>query len=193
MIREPLEVISKRIQNTFKMMTKEKDKMVKIYYATSIATQGETLDSIRVANNLRNLGYEVYVASENKSINDKSNNPTPEDIFNGDIYEILSSDIFVVNLTGGTQDGTISEIGFVAGWNEAGIQDDEAVRKITRIPIVAFTTNTRLMQPQHHHGVPSASANHLVLGMIDKFGEFVGGEKDLYEYLSNRNNGKIKS
>src|SRR5699024_6898767 len=93
MIREPLEVISKRIQNTFKMMTKEKDKMVKIYYATSIATQGETLDSIRVANNLRNLGYEVYVASEIKSINDKSNNPTPEDIFNGDIYEILSSEI----------------------------------------------------------------------------------------------------
>ena len=58
-------------------MIKEKDKMVKLYYATSISTQGETLDSIRVANNLRNLGYEVYVASENKSINDKSNNPTP--------------------------------------------------------------------------------------------------------------------
>ena len=160
--------------------------MVKLYYATSIATQGETLDSIRVANNLRQLGYEVYVASENKSINDKSNNPTPEDIFNGDIYEILSSDIFVVNLTGGTQDGTISEIGFVAGWNEAGIQDNEAVRKTTRIPIVAFTTNTRIMQPQHHHGVPSASANHLVLGMIDKFGDFVGGEKELYEFLNKK-------
>lgn len=160
--------------------------MVKLYYATSIATQGETLDSIRVANNLRQLGYEVYVASENKSINDKSNNPTPEDIFNGDIYEILSSDIFVVNLTGGTQDGTISEIGFVAGWNEAGIQDNEATRKTTRIPIVAFTTNTRIMQPQHHHGVPSASANHLVLGMIDKFGDFVGGEKELYEFLTKK-------
>src|SRR5699024_5218893 len=184
MIREPLEAISKRIQNTFKMMTKEKDKMVKLYYATSIATQGETLDSIRVANNLRNLGYEVYVASENKSINDKSNNPTPEDIFNGDIYEILSSDIFVVNLTGGTQDGTISEIGFVAGWNEAGIQDNEAVRGTARMPIVALTTNTRLMQPKHHHGVTSASANHLVLRMNNKFGEFVGGEKELYGFLT---------
>lgn len=156
--------------------------MVKIYYATSIATQGETLDSIRVANNLRNLGYEVYVASENKSINDKSNNPTPEDIFNGDIYEILSSDIFVVNLTGGTQDGTISEIGFVAGWNESR----KSFGPKFQIPIIAFTTNTRLLQPQHYWNVPSASANHLVLGMIDKFGDFVGGEKDLYEYLSKK-------
>ena len=157
--------------------------MVKLYYAASIATQGEALDSIRVANNLRQLGYEVYVASENKSINDKSNNPTPEDIFNGDIYEILSSDIFVVNLTGGTQDGTISEIGFVAGWNEAGIQDSEGVRKTTRIPIVAFTTNTRLLQPQHYWNIPSASANHLVLGMIERHGTFVGDERNLYEYL----------
>lgn len=185
----------------YEYLGNEGDKvMTKIYYATSIATQGETLDSIRVANNLRQLGYEVYVASENKSINDKSNNPTPEDIFNGDIYEILSSDIFVVNLTGGTQDGTISEIGFVAGWNEANSFDSEEKRKLRdeglsnreidyiegNIPIVAFTTNTRIMQPQHHHGVPSASANHLVLGMIDKFGDFVGGEKELYEFLSKK-------
>ena len=147
--------------------------MVKLYYATNISTTGESVDSIRVANNLRNLGYEVYVASENKSINDKSNNPTPKDIYDGDVSEIIKSDIFVVNLTGGHQDGTISEIGLVAGLNERG----------ANIPIIAFTTNTRLLQPQHYWNIPSASANHLVLGMIEKYGIFVGDERNLYEYL----------
>lgn len=87
--------------------------------------------------------------------------------------EIITSDIFVVNLTGGHQDGTISEIGLVAGLNERG----------ANIPIVAFTTNTRLLQPQHYWNIPSASANHLVLGMIEKHGTFVGNERNLYEYL----------
>ena len=147
--------------------------MTKIYYATSISTTGESVDSIRIANNLRQLGYEVYAAAENKSINDKSNDPTPADIYDGDVSEIIKSDIFIVNLTGGHQDGTISEIGLVAGLNERG----------ANIPIVAFTTNTRLLQPQHYWNIPSASANHLVLGMIERHGTFVGDERNLYEYL----------
>lgn len=147
--------------------------MSKIYYATSISTIGESVDSIRIANNLRRLGYEVYAAAENKSINDKSNDPTPKEIYDGDVSEILTSDVFVVNLTGGHQDGTISEIGLVAGLNERG----------AGIPIVAFTTNTRLIQPQFAWNIPSASANHLVLGMIERNGTFVGDERNLYEYL----------
>src|SRR5699024_4671090 len=91
---------------------------MKVYLAHPISTTGEFVDSKRVANNIRDIGYEVYVASENDSINDKSNEPTPLDIYDGDIDEIMDADIFVVNLTGGLQDGTISEIGFVAGWNE---------------------------------------------------------------------------
>ena len=152
--------------------------MTKLYYATSISTTGEASDSIRIANNLRQLGYEVYAAAENKAINDKSNDPTPKDIYDGDVSEILTSDIFVVNLTGGHQDGTISEIGLVAGLNERG----------ANIPIVAFTTNTRLLQPQHYWNIPSASANHLVLGMIERHGVFVGNEQALYNYLTNKIN-----
>ena len=157
--------------------------MTKLYYATNISTTGESVDSIRIANNLRQLGYEVYAAAENKSINDKSNDPTPADIYDGDVSEILTSDIFVVNLTGGHQDGTISEIGLVAGLNERG----------ANIPIVAFTTNTRLLQPQHYWNIPSASANHLVLGMVEKYGVFVGNERNLYEYLSRGNNNESYS
>ncbi|EKU50334.1 nucleoside 2-deoxyribosyltransferase [Staphylococcus massiliensis] len=146
----------------------------KIYLAHPISTTADFNDSIRVANELRNLGYQVYAAVENNSINDKSNNPTPIDIYNGDVGEILKSNIFVVNLTGGQQDGTISEIGLVAGLNESGQYN---------IPIIAYTSNKRLSQPQFYKGVPSASSNHLVLGMVAKHGYFVGDEDGLMDYL----------
>lgn len=148
--------------------------MTKIYLAHPLSTKGEFTDSIRVANIIRSLGYEVYIASENKSINDKSNNPLPRDIYDADISELLSSDIVVINLTGGHADGTITEIGAVAGFNEMSIK---------KIKMVAYTSNARLMQPQFYKGIPSASANHLTLGAIEKWGEFVGGEEDMIKKL----------
>lgn len=150
----------------------------RIYLAHSIATKGEFEDSKRVANQLRKLGYSVYVASENEGINDKTNNPTPIDIYNGDIEEIKKCDIFVVNLSGGLQDGTISEIGFVAGINEYTYEEYE-----DKVPIIAYTTNARLQHPQFYQNISSASVNHLVLGMIAKWGHFIGSEENLYGFL----------
>lgn len=150
--------------------------MKKVYLAHSISSTGEFNDSKRVANEIRKLGYEVYAAAENDSINDKSNDPTPIDIYSGDIPRIKEGDILVVNLNGNLQDGTISEIGFVSGYNEALGEK--------RIEIIGYTSNARLLQPQFHKGIPSASANHLVLGMIEMWGEFVGGEKEMLEKLS---------
>lgn len=155
---------------------------MKVYLAHSISTSGEYNDSKRVANEIRSLGFDVYAAAENDSINDKTNNPTPIDIYNGDVKEILSSDIFVVNLSGGHQDGTISEVGVVAGWNEGA--NANSFKMSSRVkPIIAYTSNARLLQPQFSDGIPSASANHLVKGMIDRWGEFVGDEKAMYRKL----------
>src|SRR5699024_73 len=168
---------------------------MKVYLAHPISTTGEFVDSKRVANNIRDIGYEVYVASENDSINDKSNEPTPLDIYDGDIDEIMACDIFVVNLSGGLQDGTISEIGFVAGWNEMLEVSDiffEGLANIN-IPIIAYTSNARLLQPQFSDGIPSASANHLVKGMIDRWGEFVGDEEAMYRKLYEIKQGKEAS
>lgn len=155
---------------------------MKVYLAHSIATTAEKKDSIRVANEIRKLGFEVYAAAENNTINDKSNNPTPTDIYNADVSELLNSDILVVNLTGGLQDGTISEIGVVAGYNEnmrwINVSMGDKPRKI-----IAYTSNERLLQPQHYKDIPSASANHLVLGMIDKWGKFAGTEQDMLKVL----------
>lgn len=157
----------------------------KIYLAHSISTKGEYEDSKRVANELRALGFEVYAAAENNAINDKTNDPTPVDIYEADVSEIMSCDIFVVNLSGGHQDGTISEVGIVAGYNERmRIMADVMGVENPYIPIVAYTSNARLLNPQHHHGMASASVNHLVLGIIDKWGEFVGDEQAMYEAVN---------
>lgn len=152
--------------------------MKKVYLAHGISTKGEFEDSKRVANLIRDIGYEVTVASENLSINDKRNDPTPKDIYEGDINEILDSDILVVNLSGNLQDGTISEVGFVAGVNEV-------LHTIGHegLPIIAYTSNARLQRPQFYEGIPSAGANHLVLGMIDKWGKFVGTEENMLKRL----------
>lgn len=156
--------------------------MTKIYLAHSISTTGEFNDSIRVANEIRALGYDCYAAAENSAINDKSNEPTVEDIYDGDISEIMSCGIFVVNIDGNLQTGTISEVGFVAGWNERTVDliGDDFSAKL----IIGYTSNARLLQPQFHKGIPSAHANHLVLGMIERFGEFAGGEADMLRKLS---------
>jgi len=149
---------------------------MKVYLAHPISTTGEFNDSKRVANEIRQLGYEVYAAAENLAINDKSNDPTPRDIYDGDVSEIMDCNVFVVNLTGGLQDGTISEVGFVSGYNEAN--------KSNPIKIIGYTSNTRLQKPQFYKSIPSSHANHLVLGMIEKWGEFAGDEKKMLEILS---------
>ena len=168
---------------------------MKVYLAHSISTTGEYNDSKRVANEIRSLGFDVYAAAENDSINDKSNDPTPLDIYEGDINEIINADIFVVNLSGGLQDGTISEIGFVAGWNEMLEVSDMYIEGLAHntIPIIAYTSNARLLQPQFSDGIPSASANHLVKGMIDRWGEFVGDEEAMYRKLYELKHGKEAS
>lgn len=165
---------------------------LKVYLAHPISTKGEYEDSKRVANRIRDLGYEVYVASENDSINDKSNHPTPRDIYNGDVEKIIDCQIFVVNLTGGLADGTISEIGVVSGYNEAITEDyindfgelQDGWYSSKRTLIVGYTSNARLLTPQFYQNIPSAGANHLVLGMIDTWGSFVGTEDNMIDKLS---------
>src|SRR5699024_2359324 len=154
--------------------------MTKIYLAHSISTRGEFEDSKRVANEIRALGFEVYAAAENDSINDKTNEPKPIDIYNGDVSEIMDCDIFVVNINGGLQDGTISEIGVVAGINECNHGWAGGYERYTT-PIIAYTSNARLLQPQFYEGIASASANHLVLGVISKWGSFIGDEQAMLD------------
>lgn len=157
--------------------------MKKVYLASGISDKARKRYQKEVAEKIEALGYEVYAASRNDSINDKSNNPTPLDIYNGDIDRIKECDIFVVCISGGNEDGTLSEIGMVAGWNEYyNFSTSKIAREIygdETIKIIAYTTNERLMQPQFWNGIPSGGFNHLVAGMISRWGVFVGTEEDM--------------
>ena len=170
-----------------------------VYLGHPISDKANKLHSKKITKSIRELGFEVYAAAENDSINDKGGQATevtPELIYDGDIPKVISSDLFVVNLTGGNQDGTNSEIGVVAGWNEALKLYNELIRllnaqngckdllaELPYIKIIAYSTNERIMSPQHFKGIASASVNHLILGEIEKWGTFVGNEDDMLEYL----------
>ena len=68
--------------------------MKRVYLASGISDKARKEYQKEVAQKIRDLGYEVYAAAENNAINDKSNDPTPVDIYDGDIEEIKKSDIF---------------------------------------------------------------------------------------------------
>ena len=165
--------------------------MKKVYLAGGISDTDRKLGQAITAAKIRNMGFEVYAAAENNEINDKSNDPTPLDIYNGDINRVKESDIFVVRISGGNEDGTLSEIGMVAGWNEAidnskqYVLDYYETKRLLnhKIKIVAYTTNERMLQPQFWNGMASGGFNHLVAGMISRWGVFVGTEKHMLDYL----------
>lgn len=169
--------------------------MKKVYLAGGISDKARKNYQAELTEKLEELGYEVYAAARNNEINDKSNDPTPVDIYNGDIERVKECDIFIATISGGNEDGTISEIGMVAGWNEALREysfriNENRLDRVLPIKIVAFTTNERLMEPQFWKGdkedikgLASAGFNHLVAGMIDKWGTFVGNEDDMLEYM----------
>ena len=106
--------------------------MKKAYLAHPISTTGEFNDSIRVAERIEKetmipfaskpsgdyhleRKYSVYAPALNKAINDKSNNPTPQMIYEQDVDNLLSADVVVINYTGGDADGTVLEIGLLGG------------------------------------------------------------------------------
>ena len=161
--------------------------MIKVYLAGGISDTDRKLGQTIAAAKIRDMGFEVYAAAENNSINDKSNDPTPIDIYNADIDRVKECDIFVVRISGGNEDGTLSEIGMVAGWNEyeylQKIKLNKHYEPYKPIKIVAYTTNERINNPDFSQNIPSAGFNHLVLGMIQKWGKFVCGEKEMLEYM----------
>ena len=179
--------------------------MKAVYFASGISDTPRKIYQSITAKKVEDLGYTVYAAANNDSINDKSNDPTPVDIYKGDIDVVKKSDILIACISGGNEIGTISEIGMAAGWNEKTIDEliflnelvtkemgDEArqmiqdrLKTLDPIKIVMYTTNERMTVPQFWNGIASGGFNHLVAGMVDMWGVFVGGEDDMLEYMEN--------
>lgn len=175
-------------------MTKE------IYIAGSISRPCEQMWHSDISKKLIDMGYSTYAPAENKTINDKTNNPTPLDIYNGDVEKLLSCDILLVELHGGKQDGTIWECGWACGWNERNLEIEECISKLQKIlpeeffyhlekqkrknkVIFFYTSNTRLLNNAMWEGIPSESLNHLVLGGFMKFGRYLGSPDEMLKFM----------
>lgn len=99
----------------------------KLYLGYPISTTGEFNDSIRLTKRIEEETkrvaevyadgrmrfeqvYEVYAPALNKKINDKSNNPTPQMIYEQDMKQLDNADVVVVNYTGACALGTLLEL-----------------------------------------------------------------------------------
>lgn len=95
----------------------------KLYNAGSLFTNKEQIarqeDQIILRTiQEKNKGFKFYNPLFNEAINDKSNNPTAMDIYNGDIKELLDSSILAVDGDDIEKDpGVAFEVGMVAGIN----------------------------------------------------------------------------
>lgn len=97
-------------------MTKQ-NKPMTLYLAHPVADKANFHDSLRIANEIESISntdgsqkFKVYAPAGNKKINDKSNNPTPIDIYDEDMERLDTHDVVVANYTGVNSLGTLLEI-----------------------------------------------------------------------------------
>ena len=74
--------------------------------------QANIINNLRLANKLRDHGFEVYCPNENKTINDKTRTDiTAEKIYISDKEELLRSNVFICQIS--EDSGTMWETGFM--------------------------------------------------------------------------------
>lgn len=91
----------------------EESKKPVVYLACPLSTEGDVMFANTVAQLMRDKGLNVYSPIEDESINDKSNDPEPEDIFINDYIGIEQADYVFLVETGREQVGTHVELGIV--------------------------------------------------------------------------------
>ena len=101
-----------------------------IYFGHACSLTEAKIHSSKVADRIRECGYSVYVASENDDINDKTKDPTPFDIYLGDVSRMKAAEFMVFNLNGSHQDGTTWESGWTCGNNDAHLAIKNAYEEL---------------------------------------------------------------
>lgn len=150
------------------------------YIGHSIATDGEAYDSKCMSDKMEEIGIQNYSAAKNEGINDKSLKfVKAEDIYHGDLPRLLGSQVVIYDLNGGTQDGTISEVGFTAGYLETLRMQGKPSPQI----VLGYSSNSRVLYPDFEQGIASGCVCHLPLGMVKEHGVFVGTKENLYKAL----------
>ena len=155
----------------------------RVYLAGPISTEGDVVYMMYLAEELRNLGYHVHAPHEDDSINDKTNDPSADDIFANDTDAIDNSDIVVLVESGREQIGTHMEAGKII----------ERIEQGAPLELVVFTSNYRVEDTQIEDGKASASVNHYALGGYKRAGTWVDGmSTGMLEYMKERKGSQHK-
>ena len=90
---------------------------MRIYLGGAMFTIADITNNLRLAEKLRNKGFEVYCPNENKNINDKTRTDlTSKDIYLDDIEELKKSNVFLCQIS--EDSGTMWEAGFMDCLNQ---------------------------------------------------------------------------
>lgn len=155
----------------------------RVYLAGPISTEGDVMYMLYLAEELRNLGYHVHAPHEDDSINDKTNDPSADDIFANDTDAIDISDIVVLVESGREQVGTHMEAGKII----------ERIEQGAPLELVVFTSNYRVEDTQIEDGKASASVNHYALGGYKRAGTWIDGmSAGMLKYMKERKEPKDK-
>lgn len=85
---------------------------MRIYLGGPMFTYAEVVNNLRLAQKLRDNGFEVYCPNENDNINDKTRSDiTAEKIYLADVRELENSNIFLCQVA--EDSGTMWEAGYM--------------------------------------------------------------------------------
>jgi len=178
--------------------------MQKVYIGGELFTEAEVNQRVAEGEELKYLGYMVYNPIANDEINDKSGNPTNEEIFMQDMSEILSSDVVTAPIDN-EDPGLMMELGMVLSGNlfmEAYKQmekelDEEALKIVRKynpfkeIEINVIASDIRKPTAGDYSGIEVPKGyNQFVIGGLKTLGNSVFYNKfsELVEVLSARMN-----
>lgn len=88
----------------------------KIYVGGELFTEADVTQRLKEGDMLIELGHPIYNPIANDEINDKSGNPTAEEIFLQDMAEVLSSDIITAPIDN-EDPGLMMELGMALSGN----------------------------------------------------------------------------
>lgn len=161
--------------------------MKKIYLANGLFNESDLMYNEKIYNELTALGYDVYAPQKNASINDKTTSATSIPIYEGDTAKLKDADILVAVLDGVVIDpGVASEIGWVAGWNEANTNKKLILGLYTDTRDFAKTHNNNKDNDSILNGVGESQYSYInlyTIGCCKKYGKVFNSLSSLVKYL----------
>ena len=168
-------------------------KNIKVYLANGLFSAGDRMFNDLICEKLEEAGIKYYAPQKNLAINDKKASATSLPIYEGDTEKLKWCNVLIAVLDGVSVDaGVASEVGWVAGWNEAvGIH---TVSQEPKIILGLYTDNRDLShtdaikkyEDSVDAGVGESQwpyVNLYTIGCCKKFGKVFWTLDELMAYL----------